>query len=97
MENNRKNDLPLSKFADNFYLVIGIFFAFCFSLFLISVGKAWISLIISGIITWFSFHNVKESNKKAGWIILIIISIIADIINIIATAQLIFEVYQYMV
>ena len=82
---NTFESVPINKF----FIIFGSLIMLCYAFFLITVDKPWISLIISILITWFSFGIAKQNQKKFWWIVLGIIAIFGDILNIIATIQLI--------
>lgn len=78
-----------SKFSDNFYLITGSLFILSLSFYLISLGKTWISLLLSLLVTFVAFGVARE-RKKGWWIFLGILAIIFDILNVTATVQLFF-------
>lgn len=79
-----------SQPQNKYYITIGSLFALGFSFYLISEGKAWISLIISAFVTWVCFALAARNKKNGLFIFLGVLAIIFDILNVIATAQLIF-------
>ena len=87
-ENKKLKYTPESKFIDKFYLITGGLFLLGLSFYLISEGIAWVSLLISGLVTYVSFALARRNVKNGCWIFLGVLSIIFDILNLIATIQL---------
>ena len=87
-KNKKYAHTPESKFADKLYITTGALFALGFSFYLLSEGMAWISLLISAFVTWICFGIASRNKKKGWWIFLGCLSIIFDILNLIATIQL---------
>lgn len=79
---------PESRYADKLYITTGAIFALGFGFYLISEGMAWLSLIISLVVTLTCFGIASRNKKNGWWIFLGCLSIIFDILNLIATIQL---------
>lgn len=89
MKKKNKYDTFESSPLNKFFIIDGCLILLFFAFVLISIGMAWVSLIISMVITWFSFSLAKQNKKKFWWIVLGIIALFGDILNVIATIQLI--------
>ena len=83
-----KNNSFESKPMNKFFIVLGCLLGLGFGFLEIADGKAYISLLISLFITWFCFKISTQDEKKVLWIIIGVISIIADVLYAVATLQL---------
>lgn len=89
MKKNKKlNYKPESKFPNNYYISIGGIFLLGLSFYLISEGMAWLSILISLLVTGVCFGIARRNKKNGWWIFLGILAIIFDVINLIAAIQL---------
>ena len=84
----RKKYTPESNFADKYYLITGGIFLLVLGFYFISIDLAWISLLFSILVSFVSFALVSRNEKKGWWIFLGSLSIICDVLNLIATIQL---------
>ncbi|MBQ2946339.1 MAG: hypothetical protein IJE04_00615 [Bacilli bacterium] len=87
-KNKKKKNTSFTKFSDNYYISTGGLFLLGLSFYLISEGMAWLSILISLLVTGVCFGIAKKSEKKGWWIFLGILAIIFDVINLIAAIQL---------